>query len=349
MRKQPGILQNFFVLVVVAILILDARTTSLGVKEGISLCMEAVIPALFPFLFLSGMLNRILTGHPIQFLRPLGKLCRMPPGSEGILLAGLIGGYPVGAAMINQACKDESLSKEDGRRMLGFCNQAGPAFIFGLLGPMFENPVYPWLIWGLLIISAVFTAVLLPGTSDNICAVNKLKPITVAESLTSAIRTMATVCGWVILFRVILVFIRRWFLWSFPATMQILLSGLLELSNGCCSLADLDIPAFSLILAGCMLSFGGVCVGMQTLSVCVDLETELYFPGKLLQSCINCLLSTLLTLLMLPNATEFIPWQLPVFALTGAAGTVIFLHRKKVVAFCGRILYNNGSFYFERG
>lgn len=349
MTKRLNLLGNVCVMAAAAILILDAKTAAIGVTEGMKLCAEAVIPALFPFLFLSGILNRILIGHPIRFLRPLGKLCRIPSGSEGILLAGLIGGYPVGAAMIRQACWDESLSREDGRRMLGFCNQAGPAFLFGMLGPLFENPALPWLIWGLLIASTVITAVLLPGKSDNICDESKLAPITTADSLTNAIRTMATVCGWVSLFRVILVFIRRWFLWLFSPTTQILLTGLLELSNGCSSLSNLDTPAFSLILAGWMLSFGGICVGMQTLSVCGDLETDLYFPGKLLQSCINCLLSTLATLLIFPNATEVIPWQLPVFALTGAAGTTIFLHRKKVVAFCGRILYNSDSYNFERG
>ncbi len=349
MTKRFNVCRNVFILTAAAILILDAKTAALGVKEGMMLCMEAVIPALFPFLFLSGMLNRILAGQPNRFLLPLGKLCRIPTGSEGILLTGLIGGYPVGASMVAQACKDGSLSRDDGRRMLGFCNQAGPAFIFGMLGPMVDSPALPWLIWGLMILSAVITAVMLPGKSDGRSSPKHYAETSLVNALANAIRTMATVCGWVILFRVVLVFVRRWFLWLFPVSIQVFLTGFLELSNGCSALKGLDPPCLILILSGWMLSFGGICVGMQTMSVCRGLDTGLYFPGKLLQSCINCLLSILFSLLIFPNTVAYIPWQLPVFVLSVAAVTLIHLHRKKVVAFCGRILYNNDSYYFERG
>lgn len=349
MSKSLKLLRTSTILVASAILILDPKTASSGVKEGINLCLEAVIPALFPFLFLSGMLCHILYSIQMGILRPLGKICRMPPGSEGILLTGLIGGYPVGATLIANAYKDGCLSKNDSKRMLGFCNQAGPAFIFGMLGPISSSTSLPWLIWGLQILSAIITAFLLPGTPDNLSTKRKTEIPKPADALSSAIRTMATICGWVVIFRVILVFLRRWFLWLLPVPIQVLLTGFLEISNGCSSLSGLEHPGICIIISGCILSFGGICVGMQTLSVCKELGSGFYFPGKFLQCCINCLFSSIISLQIFPKASEIIPAQLPILAFAAVTGIVIILQRKKVIAFLGRILYTRGSYHLERG
>ena len=47
---------------------------------------------------------------------------------------------------------------------------------------------------------------------------------------------MATVCGWVELFRVLLAFLKRWIFWILPAAVHVAVTGILELSNGCCEL-----------------------------------------------------------------------------------------------------------------
>lgn len=349
MTKRLNIIGCICVLIAAVILILDASTAAIGVREGVDLCINAVIPALFPFLFLSGMLNRIVTGHPISILRPIGRLCRIPSGAEGIFLTGLISGYPVGATMVANAFQNGSLSETDARRMLGFCNQAGPAFLFGMLGPVIKNNALLWVIWGLQIFSAVFTAILLPRTATTICTHKELPPITVTDSMKRAIHTMAMICGWVILFRVLLVFAKQWFLGCLSPEIQILLTGCLELSNGCTSLSTLESGGLAMVFSGLFLSFGGVCVGMQTASVCGSLGTGMYFPGKLLQCSINCVLSTIASALIFPRDIE--PTQLYLIILTifTMISTLIYLHRKKVVAFLRRILYNNGSYYYERG
>ena len=68
---------------------------------------------------------------------------------------------------------------------------------------------------------------------------------------------MGNVCGWVILFRILIAFLERWFLWLLPASVRVAVTGLLELSNGCCALAEIKDFKMRFLLCSGMLSFGG--------------------------------------------------------------------------------------------
>ena len=132
---------------------------SLGfATEAVEMCVTSLIPSLFPFMFFSTLLSSVLMGCHFRSFRILSKLCRIPNGSEILLILGSLGGYPVGAQMISNAYQNGQLKREDAQRILGFCNNAGPAFIFGILGPAFESGIIPALLWLIQIISAVITA-----------------------------------------------------------------------------------------------------------------------------------------------------------------------------------------------
>ena len=107
------------------------------------------------------------------------------------------------------------------------------------------------------------------------------------ESLASAIRIMGTVCGWVVVFRVIIAFLDCWFLWKAPLVIQTVVKGLLELSNGCFALSCISDIRLRFLICSAMLSFGGLCVTMQTASLIGDLSICPYVFGKLLE----CLIS----------------------------------------------------------
>lgn len=268
------------------VLILDGRTALEGAADGIELCVRAVIPSLFPFLFLSVMLTAGITGLSSPILAPLERLCRIPKGAGGLLAAGLLGGYPVGAQGVAQAWRSGALSREDARRMLGFCSNAGPSFLFGMLCGVFDVPTL-WALWGIHILSALVTGILLPGGSDATAPPQSPASVPPSQALERSLKIMARICGWVILFRVLLAFCRRWFLWAFPDETAVIFSGLLELTNGCGLLAMLPSGGARFLAASELLAWGGLCVGLQTVSVTGSLGTGLYFPGKLLQTGIS--------------------------------------------------------------
>ena len=276
------------------LLILDSQTALNGATEGISLCINSLIPSLFPFFVLSILLTGALAGQAIRCLKPIGKLCKLPAGSESIFAVCMLGGYPVGAQNISLLFQQGQLTHTQAERMLGFCNNAGPSFIFGVLGSMFSSKITPWLLWSIHILSALIVGALLP-VSENECRISpRIKQIDFTEALSRAVKLQALVCGWVIFMRVILAFMERWVLHYFPLNLQIIISGLLELSNGCIRLSTLPNEGLRFIIASALLSLGGICVTLQTTSASKGVSMRMYFLGKLLQCSISILISTFL-------------------------------------------------------
>ncbi|MBQ7415621.1 MAG: hypothetical protein IJW14_01125 [Oscillospiraceae bacterium] len=293
MNRRTDLITGLLSAAGLAFLIFDSKTALLGAADGINLCIRTLVPTLFPFFFLSNMLSSVFMGQRLSILRPLGRLCRIPEGAEYILLSGLLGGYPVGAQCICNAMESGSLSRKDARRMLAFCNNCGPAFVFGVCGALYDEVWVPWALMVIHIISALIVAFVIPGNGGRCMAVknHRVSPV---RSLNQALRSMAMVCGWVILFKVLLAFLNRWIMWYFPAEVQIAFTGFLELSNGCLGLGAIDNTRLRFILCATFLGFGGFCVAIQSYFAAGNVDTGLYFPGKLLQCAISATLACVL-------------------------------------------------------
>lgn len=333
MRNNKKIWTSIIASLGLIILILDTKTALAGAKDGISLCLNSVIPSLFPFFILSTLIAASLTGNPVRTLRPIGKLCGIPEGAESLLLLGLLGGYPVGAQSINDAYRNKCIKNDDAHRLLGFCSNAGPAFIFGMIGGLFADKKALWALWFIHILSALIVGCILPRNRPSHCKLPSCSIISIPAALEISIRTMANVCGWVILFRALLAFLQRWILWFFPTELQVMVAGLLELSNGCHTLYAVTNPGIRFVFSSCFLSFGGMCVAMQTISATRDIGTGLYFPGKLLQCAVSFLVSYISQHHLF--STDEI-WKIPCAFLVVPACFLfilpIYLNRKKVVA-----------------
>lgn len=342
MKKSKTIISGIFASIGLLFLILDGKAAFTGARDGIALCLFTVIPSLFPFLILSLIINSVLIGKKIKILQPLCKLCGIPAGGESLLLLGLLGGYPVGAQSITDAYNKQYINKATAHRLLGFCNNAGPAFIFGILSTQFPSPMIAWAIWLIHILSALAVGSLLPDKCNEACNLLSVKPVTLTESLEQSIRILGKICGWVVLFRVILSVLSRWLFWLFPVWLQVIITGLFELANGCVELCMIPVCGLRLIIAVSILSFGGLCVGMQTASVTKELGTGFYFPGKVLQTIISVILAVLLQLVLFPIAEQCTvsPILLIILMCVGAYIVFSWHKRKKVVAFPSEIMYN---------
>jgi len=336
---KRNILTGSFAALGLLLLILDAKTGLKGANEGITLCLYTVVPALFPFFVLSALLTSSLTGGKNRLFGLLGKLCRIPEGSEILLATGLLGGYPVGAKSVAQAWEKGWLSQEDARRMLGFCSNAGPAFLFGMIAPAFGNLKIAWCLWAVHIASALLTGFLLPGGSCHEISAANRKSVTLPEALEQSVRVTALICGWVVLFRVILAFFGKWFFLVLPAGINTLLCGLLELTNGCCQLPDIADPFRRFLICSVVLAFGGVCVWMQTVSAVRDLGLGMYLPGKALQAVISLLMACITGAFLYPgeNVTVMTVSSAAALAVVVGGGTLL---RKKRVAIPGNMVYN---------
>ena len=260
----------FLTATAMGILILDSKSAVLSAAEGVDLCIRTVIPSLFPFFVLSIYLTGIL-------------------GSKSILLSGFLGGYPVGAQTAAESWRTGNMTRETANRMLLFCSQAGPSFLFGMVAWQFPNSGYAWLLWVIQLLSAWSVAHLFQVEKQRTISVSH--SVTLSDAMKHAARAMASVCGWVVIFRVVIGFARRCGLWLLPQWSQVLISGILELTSGCLMLSEVSSLPLRILLAAVMLNFGGICVVMQTAAVTDGLDIRYYILGKLLQTVFSLLYS----------------------------------------------------------
>lgn len=315
------------------ILILDTKTAVKGVSTGIEQCIGVIIPSLYPFFLASGLFCQSMQQMNLPVLSPIRKLCKIPKGTESLLIIGLLGGYPVGAREITNAYNQGVIDKENAERMLGFCSNAGPSFIFGIIASQFSNLTTAVWIFIIHILSAILTGAILPGGNTENIEINATKP-NYMSVFNSSIRSIVSVCGWVVIFRVIITFLDRWILWITPKDVNIIISGILELANGCIQLKKIQNDGLRMIICSAILSLGGICVYLQTISVTQGLGTGMYFPGKCLQCCISVILSAIVQIFLF-DTSDIISIKtlwLPILALFVTCTIIYAPYLKKTVA-----------------
>lgn len=335
MKQKSQQLMLFLVTLGFAVLILDTKAALLGAQEGLQLCIKTVFPSLFPFVFITMILNCHIFGYEIKFIRPLSKLCHIPKGAESLFLMGLLGGYPVGAQCVDTAYSNGTITKSDAERILGFCNNAGPSFIFGMVGTLFQSSVTVWLIWIIQILSVLIVGCVLPSKTISTSKAVEHKTISVSKALEKSLRTMACICGWVILFRVLICIVNRWILWLLPPILRAIIIGMLELTNGIHLLTQIRSEGVRFVLASLFLSLGGMCITLQTVSVTSHVGLGKYFPGKVLQSAISLLLSAVIQVCIFkfPNYWS-LPWWIYVFTSMLVLVGICAYKRKNYSSFC---------------
>lgn len=265
------------------ILILDSQTALEAARESVQFAIQTVIPSLFPFFFLSGWLTGSGLGS-FRILSGVARLFHMPDGCSYLLLPAFLGGYPSGAQAIASAYQQGQLSKESAERLLGYCSNAGPSFLFGILTSCFPAVWMCWALWAIHIAGALLAARLLPAVSEDCIRISKIrKQQTMSDILLRSVKTTAIVCGWVILFRILIAFLERWCLWLVPQPIQVFLKGAIELTNGCCALNQILDVGLRFVLCAALLAMGGVCVTMQTKAVVRSLDLRYYRLGKGIQ------------------------------------------------------------------
>ena len=316
MRKYRQVTIASITSLTMVFLILNAKEASVFAADALTLCTASLIPSLFPFMFLAIVLNSALSGYRFRSLRIVKSLCRIPEGSEILFLLGVLGGYPVGAQLIANTYYRGNLKKEDAQRMLGFCNNAGPSFIFGVIGPLFHSITVPALLWTIQITSALITGAVLKGDSNTAIKENCRSKISITDTLEKSVKSMGLICGWVILFRIAAGFLQQYLSTHIPIDILTIITGLLELTNGCIALYGIKNSGLRFILASIFLTLGGMCVLLQTASSIKTLNIKTYIIGKSIQGIISIVLAYIIQRLIFKPEDCFIsPHISPLFTI----------------------------------
>ena len=274
----------------------DAGRVRMAVAEALSLCAGTVIPALFPFMVVSGLLVSLGFG---EWLSPrlaglMGPLFRLPGSAASALLLGFVGGYPIGARTAADLYREGLLTREETERLLTFCNNSNPAFLISVLGSGVFGDVRTgvWL-WLIHILSALLTGCFFcartSAPSRRPLKKVSCRAVSCSAAFVGAVGRaasgMLSICAFVVVFYVAAIPLQ-----ALGGPAAAILTGMLELF----SLTPLlTANAFGFLLAAFCSGWGGLSVLAQTAAVLEEAGLRLRpaLAGKLLQGLLSLALA----------------------------------------------------------
>ena len=302
------ILSLFYFIVTLLVFPLETVTAA---KDAIRLCLDVVIPSLFPFLVCSHLLLSLgITGWLSRFASPLMRPLFGVPGSGALaVMLGFVSGYPVGASTIAGLYRTGHLTKTEAHRLLTFCNNAGPLFVLGAVGVgMLGNQKLGILLYLSHILSALVVGILFRHWGRNSASSSPTLPPAhyeknffgaLGNAVADSVDTILKICGFVILFAVFTAGLPE-----LPITP--LLYGILEITGGIPAIVNAGIfPATYLLPAiSFFLALSGLSILFQTAAIILPagLSLKPYLLGKLLQGIFSFLFTLLFCKIFLISA-----------------------------------------------
>ena len=305
-------------------------------RDGLSLCANVIVPSLFPFFALAALVVELgLSRYLGKLLEGvMAPLFRVNGACASALALGFVGGYPVGARTAIALYEKGQCSKTEAERLLAFCNNSGPAFIFGVGGAgVFASGKIGLLLYLIHLLASLCVGVLFrfykPSQGPGRGRTARVQfeavsfPAAFARSVTGSLTSCLNICAFVLLFTVVLRLLAlsgaldllAGGLCALLAPLGLtdvwarkLLTGLLEISSGVSSLTGEGTLSGRLSMAAFILGWAGLSVHCQVLSFLEHsgLSMKTYFVGKLLHGGISAVLAA--------GLARFLPLEQPVSA-----------------------------------
>ncbi len=302
------------------------QETSAAVTQGLALCGQIIIPALFPFFILSALVIDLGLSHPIgrSLERLMSPLFRLNGNCATALVLGFVGGYPVGAKTALSLYESGQCSQTEAKRMLAFCNNAGPAFLIGVVGTgLFGSGRMAFLFYLSHILACLTVGILFrfykphhrPSPSTPIPLHTKSFLPAFLSAVSGSIQSTLSICGFILCFSVVISLLKTTGLLSFlgnalallpcftPDLATSFLIGLVELSSGVTSVPSHFPLSTQVALLSFFLGWAGLSVHCQVLALGegAGLSMKTYFVGNFAQGIFSAVYSLLLLPLLAPT------------------------------------------------
>ena len=270
------------------LLLLFPQQAACGVEKGINLCLYTLMPSMYPFMFLSSFVISSSVADRIGSVFSLftRKIFKLPGICGVIIMLSMVGGLPVGAKAVEDAFSMGYISKTEGKRLLTFCINPGPAFVITSVGFYFLGSktagivIYASLVLSSLIIGFL-TRFVFQECLNNVCSNATVKSdeqisfsASFVSSVNTAISSVINVSAWVILFSCVSELIT---LLPVSERTALFITGITEMTNGVRQ-ASGKVPMP--VIAG-IIGFTGICGQMQIMPTVIKLKMKLKYLNQL--------------------------------------------------------------------
>ncbi len=300
---------------VLATLLIFPEQCRAGAANGVFLCIQVLIPSLFPFMVLSSFI--VCSGIASKVPRCIETLTRilfgLPKDCFAVIILSVLGGYPVGAKGINTLYCENKINNKQAEHMSMFCVASGPGFILTYVGCsmlgnrnigyiLLTSQVISFLILGIVARFAIKVTSDLAEERKNSSKTST--SIALISSVSEAIKSCGYMCALVVLFGAlceILLCITE----DIPGLSWTV--ALIEITNGIKILSH----GYSVLLISAMCGFGGLCVHFQIYALLGEIKiSKIKFTFFRV---LGALLNTIFTYILL----RIFPQTEGVFSTTG--------------------------------
>ncbi len=324
---------------VALVLSLFAKETSQAARQALYLCLDVVIPSLFPFFVLSGLAVPLLSRLPCPrlFKAIMQKGFGLPYYTLVTLMLGYLSGYPTGAKLARDMMDEGLLDSVQAGRVITYANNCSPLFVIGTIGAgLFQSIRIGFVLLVVHWIAGLTAALLLkhflkePAKEKAYPSHINTKPASSGPSLpfAPAIENASFLCikvtGYIVLFAVLSELLGKlglfqllgnWVGWlaaqgqnsSMSGFFTSLFRGVMEISTGASAVSQVQDTSLTLKLAGIsfLCGFAGLSVHTQVMGIMRGTGTKYitFFIGKLLHGILAFCL-TLPVMNMFPFALQ---------------------------------------------
>lgn len=297
------------------IVISEGETVYSEITKAIGRCINIIIPSLFAFMAISGII--INSGLYIYISKPFYPITKyimgLPNSLFFVFLLGNVSGYPIGAKLLVQLKKEHLINAKTAEVVSCFCYGGGPAFFAGTIGLAVYNNSKVGILIFISVVSANFImSIIMCRLFKPECKSKNEKVLLTADNVVDAVisagKSLFVICSTIIFFAVVMAMLDSKGVFEylqqigFDKNICTVLKSFLEVSY----ISDITSDSINLLplIAG-VCSFGGVCVLMQIKAVVgKEYSLKLFIISRLFGAVLSALICRLILIWFTPDVVS---------------------------------------------
>lgn len=274
MNNKKDIIVLYIFLILEFLILFNSKLVINSVIKSSYLFILNVFPSLFPTMVIGSILvkQNIYLIIPKWIKNIFKILFNFDNNITNLYITSMICGTPSNAIFINEYLENNLIDKKTAENLLCCTHFINPLFVIGTVGIGIFNSFNIGVILLILIYISNFIKAFILRKNFNIKSykTNKLPSQNIikviSNSITKSINSLLLILGIIIMFNILITLISNIFNMSYIS--KTIINGLLEMTGGIIGLKNIHvIYYFKLFLAYYFLSFGGICIQMQALSM----------------------------------------------------------------------------------
>ncbi len=303
MKKYSNLIINLITFFILILILFNKSLVSTTITSSFYIWFNTLVPSMLPMFILSDILinYNFIEYIPKRITNFIRKLFNISNNSVLILFISCISGFPGNARALKEAYDLNLISKEEVEHLLLFNHFPNPLFVLQTVGVFYlKDDILGIIILVSIYISNTIIGIIYRGKNhptkvNYITNINKSQSFmnVFSNSIKKSINTLLMISGIVTSFLIISTLICH--ILNFDGIIAMFIKGILEMTMGLSLLSYLDISNFiKLIIATFIISFGGISIHLQIISILEDISYFKYLKGRILGSIISCLISIIL-------------------------------------------------------